>query len=247
MIYDVNPKANARLGDYNLHWLPTCYVDGGRNQVPGHIQSALQSAIISSGNSAVNDIDLSVEVTWLGGAQIEVTVHVENHQFFNSAPNVPNVPDAPDVAVTTQPTEINASSTDGDGHDLWYQFSWGDGNISDWIGPYPSGDVMTASYAWSMTGSYSVKVKVKDEYDAESANWSPIKTVDVIRIGDTNDDGTCNVGDAVFLINYVFKGGTAPDPVLSGDANCDGGSNVGDAVYIINFVFKGGTAPGCTQ
>lgn len=61
--------------------------------------------------------------------------------------------------------------------------------------------------------------------------------------GDANGDGTCNVGDAVFLINYVFKGGPAPEPVLSGDANCDYTVNVGDAVRIINYVFKGGDPP----
>jgi hypothetical protein len=61
--------------------------------------------------------------------------------------------------------------------------------------------------------------------------------------GDANGDGDCNVGDAVFVINYVFKGGPPPVPELSADANCDGTSNVGDAVYVINFVFKGGDPP----
>ncbi|MEE9443283.1 MAG: PQQ-binding-like beta-propeller repeat protein [candidate division Zixibacteria bacterium] len=61
--------------------------------------------------------------------------------------------------------------------------------------------------------------------------------------GDANGDGTTNVGDAVYLINYVFKSGSAPNPVEAGDANCDGSTNVGDAVYIINYVFKGGAGP----
>jgi hypothetical protein len=61
--------------------------------------------------------------------------------------------------------------------------------------------------------------------------------------GDANGDGTVNVGDAVFLINFVFKGGAAPEPIESGDANCDASCNVGDAVYLINFVFKGGPEP----
>lgn len=61
--------------------------------------------------------------------------------------------------------------------------------------------------------------------------------------GDANADGACNVGDAVFIINYVFKHGPPPEPMHSGDANCDGQPNVGDAVYIINYVFKSGTAP----
>jgi hypothetical protein len=61
--------------------------------------------------------------------------------------------------------------------------------------------------------------------------------------GDANGDGGVNVGDAVFVINHVFKGGPSPDPVLLGDANCDEACNVGDAVYLINHVFKGGAEP----
>jgi len=67
----------------------------------------------------------------------------------------------------------------------------------------------------------------------------------ILAAGDCNSDGTINVGDAVFLVNYIFKEGQAPNPVSNGDANCDDAINVGDAVSIINFVFKGGSAPGC--
>ncbi|MCK5125885.1 MAG: dockerin type I repeat-containing protein [candidate division Zixibacteria bacterium] len=63
--------------------------------------------------------------------------------------------------------------------------------------------------------------------------------------GDANGDGPTNVGDAVYLINYAFKGGPAPDCMSEGDANTDGSVNVGDAVYIINYAFKGGPTPVC--
>lgn len=63
--------------------------------------------------------------------------------------------------------------------------------------------------------------------------------------GDANGDASVNVGDAVHLIAYVFKGGPAPDPLDAGDANYDGQVNVGDAVYLIAYVFKGGPAPAC--
>lgn len=61
--------------------------------------------------------------------------------------------------------------------------------------------------------------------------------------GDANGDESLNIGDAVFLIAYIFQGGAAPDPIDSGDANCDNNVNVGDAVYLINHVFKGGPPP----
>ncbi|MEZ5360562.1 MAG: PQQ-binding-like beta-propeller repeat protein [Candidatus Zixiibacteriota bacterium] len=61
--------------------------------------------------------------------------------------------------------------------------------------------------------------------------------------GDANADATINVGDAVFMIRYIFSGGPAPDPVCSGDANGDGNANIGDAVYLITFIFKGGPEP----
>ncbi len=63
--------------------------------------------------------------------------------------------------------------------------------------------------------------------------------------GDASDDGVVNVGDAVYLVTYIFKGGPAPPCMAEGDANCDLTVNVGDAVYVINYVFKGGPAPCC--
>jgi hypothetical protein len=67
------------------------------------------------------------------------------------------------------------------------------------------------------------------------------------RPGDANGDGTVNIGDAVYMISYVFRGGPPPTPypLCSGDANCDCQLNIGDAVYIISYVFKGGPPP-CT-
>lgn len=63
--------------------------------------------------------------------------------------------------------------------------------------------------------------------------------------GDANRDETINIGDAVFLINYIFKSGEPPYPEYAGDANCDHAVNIADAVYLINFIFKSGNKPCC--
>jgi hypothetical protein len=65
--------------------------------------------------------------------------------------------------------------------------------------------------------------------------------------GDANTDHDVNVGDAVYLINFVFSSGPAPYPYLSGDVNGEGGPNVGDAVYLINYIFKSGPPPTCPE
>ena len=70
-------------------------------------------------------------------------------------------------------------------------------------------------------------------------------TISEYLCGDANGDRAVNIGDAVFVINYIFKGGAAPAPVEAGDANCDHARNVGDAVYVVNYIFKGGPAPCC--
>jgi hypothetical protein len=63
------------------------------------------------------------------------------------------------------------------------------------------------------------------------------------KCGDANGDGLVNVSDAVWIINYVFIGGSPPDPLEAGDANCDEAVNISDAVWIINYVFIGGNVP----
>jgi hypothetical protein len=61
--------------------------------------------------------------------------------------------------------------------------------------------------------------------------------------GDANSDGDANVGDAVYIISFVFMGGPAPEPIEAGDVNGDGGCNVGDAVFLIAYIFSGGPTP----
>lgn len=63
-------------------------------------------------------------------------------------------------------------------------------------------------------------------------------------MGDCNRDGVIDVGDVVYLINYLFKSGPVPNPLPSGDVNNDSVVDVGDVVYLINYLFKNGPTPG---
>jgi hypothetical protein len=66
-----------------------------------------------------------------------------------------------------------------------------------------------------------------------------------IKAGDANDDGIANIGDAVFLVNTIFREGPHPPCTSQGDANGDGIVDVGDIVHLINYIFKSGSAPVC--
>jgi hypothetical protein len=67
----------------------------------------------------------------------------------------------------------------------------------------------------------------------------------VFRSGDVTDDGVINLGDVVFLINYLYKEGLPPNILQSGDVVHDGMIELGDLVYMINYIYKGGPAPTC--
>lgn len=97
--------------------------------------------------------------------------------LFDYAETVVNVP--PDVPVIEGPTtgkpntlytySIETKDTEGD--DVYFCINWGDDTGEVWIGPYASGEEVLATHTWSKMGTYTIKVKAKDEYDGES-DWA---------------------------------------------------------------------------
>jgi hypothetical protein len=61
--------------------------------------------------------------------------------------------------------------------------------------------------------------------------------------GDANRDGLINVGDVVYLVNYLYKSGTEPLPAESGDCNRDENVDVGDVVYLVNYLYRNSSPP----
>lgn len=62
-------------------------------------------------------------------------------------------------------------TTDADGDLVYYKWDWGDGNFSDWLGPYNPGEVVSASHIWQK-GCYEIRVKAMDINGVESYYWS---------------------------------------------------------------------------
>ncbi len=61
--------------------------------------------------------------------------------------------------------------------------------------------------------------------------------------GDANADSKVTLPDIILLVNYIFKGGVAPNPICRGDANANVLINLADIIYEVNYIFKAGPAP----
>jgi hypothetical protein len=118
--------------------------------------------------------------TDLGYILTGVTFNPANHgdllimklsSFENQPPTKPEKPDGITKIRPDQEYVFSTTTTDPNGDKLWYQWDWGDGLISDWIGPFDSNSRSEKSHTWSEKGVYEIKVRVKDEHGGEG-EWS---------------------------------------------------------------------------
>ena len=93
-------------------------------------------------------------------------------------PDKPLTPSGPSNGKIRQEYTYTTSTTDPDGDQVYYMWDWGDGTISDWIGPYDSGEECMALHIWNNRGSHSIKVKAKDENGGHSP-WSDSLSVSI--------------------------------------------------------------------
>jgi len=92
--------------------------------------------------------------------------------IFTSGNQPPNIPDinGPSNGKVGETIHISATSFDIDSDEIYYRFEWGDGTNSGWVGPYHNGVTAVEDHIWYQQDEYVIKVKAKDEKDAES-DW----------------------------------------------------------------------------
>jgi len=123
---------------------------------------------------------------------------------------------------------------DQDGNQVWVQIYDGPANCDDKasaIAVDRSDNVYVTGYS-AQSGTFPYN------YD-----YATIKYVQFLR-GDTNTDGVTDLEDVLYLINYLYKNGPVPVPILQvGDVDCDGVVDLGDVLYLISYLYKGGLPP----
>jgi len=63
------------------------------------------------------------------------------------------------------------------------------------------------------------------------------------QTGDVDRDGDIDLGDVVYLANYLLKGGDEPPFLYEADVNCDQKYELADVIYLANSILKGGDEP----
>ncbi len=104
--------------------------------------------------------------TWWYSPILHVKVLPENE-----APNTPDKPTGPATGKPGTTYNYRTTTMDPEGDQVYYMWDWGDGNLSEWLGPFNSGSVGSAQKSYTTKGNYLIKVKAKDVWGAES-DWS---------------------------------------------------------------------------
>src|SRR5690606_26819539 len=71
----------------------------------------------------------------------------------------------------------------------------------------------------------------------------PQPTGSHFRRGDANSDASINVSDPIFVLAYLFEGGTPPPCEDAADVDDDGVVEVNDPIYLLGWLFQGTGLP----
>jgi hypothetical protein len=90
----------------------------------------------------------------------------------NEPPDAPTMTDGPSAGAPKKLLKFTFTTTDQEGNDVYYLINWGDGHFEYWDGPFNSGEEVEFGHAWGENGDFTIMVKAKDQYEAESQQSS---------------------------------------------------------------------------
>ena len=110
--------------------------------------------------------------------EVSLTASYHNYKtyhemfFLNQPPAIPDKPDGPTKGGPNKELIFSTSTIDLDEDQVYYLWRWGDGEYSEWFGPFNSGETVQASHSWDETANYQIRVKAKDTVTGLETDWS---------------------------------------------------------------------------
>lgn len=239
---------------YNLYYLPTTYFDGGyrvkNGGSSGEGEGPYRTFIEEGLERPVADLDFEVSLTWLGDARLQVDVMACYNTLVNEPPDLVAIFNGPDEAEIGQECHFQSLIADPEQNQHYLRWAWGQGDTTEWLGPYNNAQVVSAYHTWWEAGTYTARVQGKDIWDAEGP-WSDPHEITILPewvCGDVNGDGGGpNIVDLTYLSAYLFAEGPAPPTPEAADVNGDEAVNIVDLTAIVEYLFNAGPEPTCGQ
>jgi len=156
-----------------------------------------KSQVYSRIKNGVDMIDTDEEI---GSGRINTFVSMSGN------PGKPYSPKGEKNGFVNTSYSFSTSAMDPDSSNLYYQFDWGDGNISNWLGPYArsTDKNVQKTHSWKSPGSYNIKVRAKDTVE-NIGEWSKETFIQIATEDGNNDNSTDSI--PVAIINGPNRGG----------------------------------------
>ncbi len=137
--------------------------------------------------------------------------------------------------------------TDPDNNTAVWRHAYIDNTLHDMTAcekDYLNGTLFEATVEVDSTGWYDYYYEFSDGVEIVTTDIDSVYVeVPTYVPGDADGSGAVDIDDVVYLIQYIFSGGPAPDPLESGDADCSGLIDIDDVVYLIQYIFNSGPPP----
>lgn len=88
-----------------------------------------------------------------------------------TAPEKPDKPSGTTNGKTGKSYKFSTKTNDNEQEQVLFMWDWGDGNFSEWLGPYNSEEICETQYSWEQENNFNIRVKAKDENGGHSP-WS---------------------------------------------------------------------------
>lgn len=111
------------------------------------------------------------------------------------------------------------------------------------------GSISSTNYRVSGTlGQTVIGLTESTSYKVRQGYWSAFARGEICCVGstgDVNDEGSIDLSDLLWLVNYSFLGGPAPSCLATANVNgsLDCEVNLSDLLWLVNYSFLGGPAP----
>jgi hypothetical protein len=101
---------------------------------------------------------------------------------INTPPATPDQPTGPSSGEIGIAYTFSTRTTDAQNDEVYYMISWGDGVVSDWLGPYASGETVSFDHTWNAVGDYDITAKAKDSSEGLESDWSQAATMHILAL-----------------------------------------------------------------